>query len=213
MLTLFRTERQRPETLVVPAAARHQLLRHHPHLTAEDVERVEAGLRQWYSAVQLADGKPLAMPSRVVDDLWHAHIACTRDYAAFCKRAFGRFLHHDPESEMDAAAAARNAGEHLRRTHDLCVRLERPAALPLLFRLDAELGVDRARRYVVTCGTDPCSARLPVTCVGHLPRVRRDRDADAPVVGDGGGGRADGHDGGSDGGGGDGGGGCGGCGS
>ena len=32
---------------------------------------------------------------QVIDEVWHAHILCTRDYADFCARHFGRFIHHE----------------------------------------------------------------------------------------------------------------------
>lgn len=32
---------------------------------------------------------------QVIDEIWHAHILCTRDYADFCARQFGRFMHHE----------------------------------------------------------------------------------------------------------------------
>jgi hypothetical protein len=32
---------------------------------------------------------------QVIDEMWHAHILCTRDYADFCTRHFGRFIHHE----------------------------------------------------------------------------------------------------------------------
>ncbi len=32
---------------------------------------------------------------QVIDEIWHAHILCTRDYAEFCARTFGRFIHHE----------------------------------------------------------------------------------------------------------------------
>lgn len=40
-------------------------------------------------------GSGSSTPSETVDGAWHAHILCTRSYAAFCK-AIGRTLHHDP---------------------------------------------------------------------------------------------------------------------
>ncbi|MFJ4188802.1 glycine-rich domain-containing protein [Kitasatospora sp. NPDC089509] len=36
-------------------------------------------------------------PSRLVDHGWHAFLAYTREYAGFCDRVAGRFLHHNPE--------------------------------------------------------------------------------------------------------------------
>jgi hypothetical protein len=32
---------------------------------------------------------------QVIDAVWHAHILCTQDYANFCARTFGRFIHHE----------------------------------------------------------------------------------------------------------------------
>ena len=31
-----------------------------------------------------------------IDDMWHIFVLHTRDYADFCARYFGRFIHHDP---------------------------------------------------------------------------------------------------------------------
>lgn len=62
---------------------------------------------------------PLA-PSKAVDHGWHAFILHTREYAEFCDRVAGHFIHHapeDPEGER-ADAAARNAAttDVMRRT-------------------------------------------------------------------------------------------------
>lgn len=35
-------------------------------------------------------------PSERIDLAWHHFILFTRDYAAFCQRYFGHFLHHQP---------------------------------------------------------------------------------------------------------------------
>ncbi|MGH8905631.1 MAG: glycine-rich domain-containing protein [Egibacteraceae bacterium] len=40
-------------------------------------------------------GVPLS-PSRLVDIGWHTFILHTREYAAFCQRVAGRFIHHTP---------------------------------------------------------------------------------------------------------------------
>jgi hypothetical protein len=56
------------------------------------------GLRAWYLACLWADRKTLGMPSRAVDVAWHEMILMTREYHAFCDRAFGHYLHHSPEA-------------------------------------------------------------------------------------------------------------------
>jgi hypothetical protein len=42
-------------------------------------------------------------PSKQVDRGWHAFILHTREYAAFCERVAGRFIHHDPADETGNA--------------------------------------------------------------------------------------------------------------
>lgn len=39
------------------------------------------------------------MPSRVVDEAWHELILDTTAYVAFCRTAFGGYLHHFPEGK------------------------------------------------------------------------------------------------------------------
>jgi hypothetical protein len=60
---------------------------------------IETGLRQWLRccAPALRDDKVIGMPSRAVDEAWHGLILCTVRYSAFCKKAYGQFLHHHPE--------------------------------------------------------------------------------------------------------------------
>lgn len=40
--------------------------------------------------------KPLTPPSKEVDQMWHTFILFTKDYAAFCLKHFGKFIHHTP---------------------------------------------------------------------------------------------------------------------
>lgn len=35
-------------------------------------------------------------PSKEIDEMWHHFILHTKDYADFCERFIGRFLHHNP---------------------------------------------------------------------------------------------------------------------
>jgi len=43
---------------------------------------------------------------QVIDEIWHAHILCTRDYADFCTREFGAFIHHEKTEGVPAGASA-----------------------------------------------------------------------------------------------------------
>lgn len=45
------------------------------------------------------------VPSRTVDLGWHAFILHTADYAAFCDRVAGRFLHHEPDDNPRAGGS------------------------------------------------------------------------------------------------------------
>src|SRR3954467_15860211 len=56
------------------------------------------GLRAWYLACLYADGELIGMPSKLVDVAWHEMILRTREYHEFCRRAFGEYLHHTPDS-------------------------------------------------------------------------------------------------------------------
>lgn len=45
-------------------------------------------------------------PSPLVDIGWHAFILHTRDYAQFCERVAGRFIHHDPDDGVGGVGRA-----------------------------------------------------------------------------------------------------------
>ena len=63
----------------------------------------------------------VSMPSQVADDLWHEFILYTRDYDAFCRRAFGGFLHHTPAVVL---TEHRKSNEGLRRVWWYCCKYE-----------------------------------------------------------------------------------------
>ncbi len=85
-----------------PSSVRQRLRRMHPCLDTEGAALVEAATRQWFRilARRPIDRLRLSMPSTLADDMWHEFLLHIRDYAVFCDTAFGRFLHHVPESAM-----------------------------------------------------------------------------------------------------------------
>lgn len=124
-----------------------------PTLDAKQMQLVARALRQFFLAHLHSGRKYVSMPSQVTDDLWHEFILYTRHYDAFCRRAFGRFMHHTP-----AVALGRdhqnNAG--LRRTWWYTCKEENidprtPTRLPLLFALDAKLGIADGFVYAPDC--------------------------------------------------------------
>ena len=71
-----------------------------PNLTESQEHQVFEGLRDYFILCAQAQGRFVSMPSQVADDAWHAFILHTRYYQGFCKKAFGRFLHHTPAEAM-----------------------------------------------------------------------------------------------------------------
>lgn len=44
-------------------------------------------------------------PTKLIDEAWHEFILFTRVYGEFCEKAFGRFIHHTPDSDEEANRA------------------------------------------------------------------------------------------------------------
>jgi hypothetical protein len=193
---------------VFPRGLFAALQQKHPQLTQKDCQLVAQALRQFFDAYLRGGGKRVAMPSQVADDLWHAFILYTRNYDAFCKRAFGRFLHHTPAAVMGGERAS---NEGLRRCWWHCCRAENidpraPMRLPLLFAIDAKLKIAGGFHYVPNCGPLKAQAGGDGGVIIHCGTDFGDGSFEGGSEGFGDGGSSDG---GGDGGGGDG----GGCGS
>jgi len=133
-----------------------KLVKYYPHLTQDEIEQALGGLRTYF-LLRLRHRCRIAMPSRVVDALWHEFILCTVDYQAFCQAAFGKFLHHVPFS----AGASQNAAEaSLQNIWKQSCEREGinpvfPDKLPLLFDLDTKLKISGRFGYSVENGVYP----------------------------------------------------------
>ncbi len=63
----------------------------------EQAEEIFADvLRFLFMAAQKSAEIGGTIPSPVIDEGWHAFVLFTDDYALFCKKYFGTFLHHAP---------------------------------------------------------------------------------------------------------------------
>lgn len=73
-------------------------------------EEVERGLCEWLISCAWRGKRALGMPSRLVDEAWHALILDSLAYMELCRQAFGEYLHHFPEgaSKGDAGPALVN---------------------------------------------------------------------------------------------------------
>lgn len=141
------------------------------------VEDLEEGLRQYLFAagVALVRGSGAGMPSQTVDEAWHEFMIYTRSYAEFCDRAYGRFMHHEPEVTMTTAGVTENQTAAMARTWTgACAYADldpnHATKGPILFELDAKVGVKDAKQYIANCGsTTSCEAGKKV-CVKHALR-------------------------------------------
>jgi hypothetical protein len=105
--------------------------------------------------------------AQAVDDAWHAFILFTRSYDRFCQPALGRFLHHTPAEAMVSPTIAQ---EGIKRAWNLACRREgidpkAPARLPLLFAIDAMLGIPDGFRSELRCSPGEGSSGY---CASHI---------------------------------------------
>lgn len=164
-----------------------------PGLSAKDAQLVARALRQFFLAHLKSGRRFVSMPSQVTDDLWHEFILYTRHYEAFCRRAFGRFMHHTPAVVL-GSDKQNNLG--LRRTWWQCCREENihplhPTRLPLLFALDGKLAIENGFRYEPHCEALRAGGDGSVHCGAEVGRSGVDRRKDSSGCGGGCGGGSD----------------------
>lgn len=138
---------------VFPPGLMSKLMQRRPGLSPKNAQLVSRGLRQFFLAHHASGRRFVSMPSQVVDDLWHEFILYTKHYDAFCRQAFGQFMHHTPAVVLSKGQTD-NTG--LRRCWWFCCKDEnidprRPSRLPLLFALDAKLGIADGFHYTADC--------------------------------------------------------------
>ena len=137
----------------LPQLLKRKLRETYPHLSGKDIDLVERGLRQFFLACLRSNRQFVAMPSRVVDAMWHEFILHTKAYHDWCQLALGRFLHHTPALALGAQA---RTNDGLRRAwywacRDEAIDPHAPTRLPILFALDAKLDIEGGYRYTPDC--------------------------------------------------------------
>lgn len=75
----------------------------HPDWSTDRIEAAIAEYREYLVYIS-ANRRLHVLPPLDGDEVWHAHIIHTREYAEFCKENFGQFLHHvpNPDPTMNA---------------------------------------------------------------------------------------------------------------
>ena len=84
------------------------------------------------------------MPSKVVDDVWHDFMLISREYTAFCNKAFGGYLHHAPDSEMKVSMpiALGNTLQAIKARKGTATGVAMLGGIPLLFGIHSALAVE-----------------------------------------------------------------------
>lgn len=147
-----------------------KLQKKYPHLSQSDVCMVIEALRSYFHVCHVAGKKPVAMPSRVVDEAWHEFILFTQNYRQFCKVGLGRFLHHTPTVALNKVERSPSS---LKRAWRLSCAREKvdhnnPAALPLLFAIDGLLDIEEGFHYSLDCTCSVKRGDAIGCCVAHI---------------------------------------------
>lgn len=133
------------------------------------------GLKDYFYLIHISNNESVAMPSQVVDVAWHEFILFTREYANFCSKAFGRFIHHTPAEAMKSQVEAQIG---IKRAWELSCNREKinhfnPKRLPLIFALDSRLNIQDGFSYALNCMSPLSNTADNIKsnksyCAGHI---------------------------------------------
>lgn len=99
-------------------------------------------------------------PSELVDIGWHTFILYTMEYTAYCHRAFGRYLHHNPTDREGEVGAPLSETIDFFRANGIKFDAE-------LWGMGAECQKCDPRCGGTNCGRDPRVIEAKSGCVGH----------------------------------------------
>ncbi|MCM0148694.1 hypothetical protein KCN56_08995 [Photobacterium galatheae] len=121
----------------------------YPHLSDDEIELIFEALRDYFLICLQSPLKKISMPSKAVDVAWHEFILATHTYHHFCKKSFGRYLHHSPdwESNTKAFRTFRNQKSWELICHYDQISPEYPREMPLLFSIDEHLNIEDGFYY------------------------------------------------------------------
>lgn len=145
--TRTRRNKQRKQGFIryfqFPSVIKKNMFKQYPHLSENDYTKVIEGLHTYFWICNMANLKFVAMPSKIVDVAWHEFILNTHEYASFCNKAFGKFLHHSPAESLQSPNL--NVTGMKRAWYFSCkiegINTKYPSTLPLLFSIDSLLNI------------------------------------------------------------------------
>jgi hypothetical protein len=127
-----------------PASVKADLLIAAPSLTADSIAKILDGFKTYVLICRDYTDAIVAVPSTLVDCVWHSFLLSTQEYEYFCRRSLGRFLHHHPKGNKNAddpyAIARAYLGSKKYDNNAL-------NALPTLFTIDHSFGYGDANRW------------------------------------------------------------------
>ncbi|MEU2801452.1 hypothetical protein [Streptomyces sp. NPDC007117] len=125
-----------PATLVTPEVMERlaaRITKDHPDTDLPTARRIIGQAAAFLAASAALPGAELS-PSKAVDVGWHTFILHTVDYAEFCDRVAGRFIHHVPTEDDQTGE---DSGAARQRTLD--------AITAAGYRIDHELWPDATK--------------------------------------------------------------------
>ncbi|GGC95610.1 glycine-rich domain-containing protein [Undibacterium terreum] len=168
-------------TYMFPPGLLDTLIKLRPELSLKDRQLVARALRQYFLVYLKSGYQHISMPSQVVDDLWHEFILYTKNYELFCRKAFGRFMHHTPAAVL---GQSRRNNDGLRRTWWFAcleenINPRKATRLPLLFALDGKWNLADGFRYEPDCSALRKNGDGTVYCGGDFSGSSSDSSSDS----------------------------------
>lgn len=154
------TAAKNPRELLEPATFTllSQYVASHQEVTPAYAERMVEQMLVWLKAAADNPGVRLAM-DETVDPAWHAFLLHSQQYAEFCDRTFGHYLHHVPPAPGTSHTTAE-------------VDRTLPALRATGYYVDEEFWV----------GAKPCCPPNPCVVAVARPKCDLDSGAEPPAV-------------------------------
>lgn len=73
-----------------------KVLHSNPHWSGAHVKAAVKAYKHFLFVAKTYRGRFPVVPHLSVDEIWHQHILCTKNYMDFCDAYFGYYFHHDP---------------------------------------------------------------------------------------------------------------------